>query len=225
MSCESRHAYCLPCIQNFMDEFFRRHSAPVCHSTFCNYELSPHDIAFLPLTRRVSDRLLPLARGQQRPQCPQCHLYIDVNETEEFYNHTDVCDGDLISCQYCFHPYAIDQLDAHTQRCENDKSSSNDKLINFVTKRTKYSFTKEQITLFVRQKQAHTFSKIDPLEIINALTEFGTRIFISSKVSIVGFFLFPRTDLSLRFTNERMRCLHGSTILRRYLRVRLSGES
>ena len=160
-----------------MEKYFLRRSPPLCHPTKCDYELSAHDIAFLPLVRRVSDRLLQLARGQQRPQCPHCQLYIDVNETEEFYNHIDVCNGDLISCRYCFHRYSTDQLESHVTRCENDRSSSGDKLINYVTKRTKYPFKKEQISLFIRQKQSRNYGRTDPFEIINALTEYGTNSF------------------------------------------------
>lgn len=176
ISCPSRHIYCFGCLQSFMEKYFRRASVPLCHPSNCDYELSSHDIAFLPLVRRISDRLLQLARGQQRPQCPHCRLYIDVNETEEFYRHIDSCNGDLIACRFCFHRYSIDQLNAHLPRCENDKSSSMDKLVNYITQRTKYPFKKEQINLFVRQKQTRTYSKLDPFEIINALTEYGIPI-------------------------------------------------
>jgi hypothetical protein len=173
MSCPSRHIYCLTCLQYSMEKFARTRSIPLCHLTLCDYELSRCDIAFIPLERRISDRLFQLAKGQQRPQCSKCYFYIDVNEIEDFYDHIDGCDGDLVPCKYCFCPYSIDQLEDHTVQCRNDKSSQNDKLVYFIMKRTKYPFTKEQIQIFIQQKKKKDSGDLDPLTVVNALAVFG----------------------------------------------------
>jgi len=155
-----------------MEEFARNRLVPLCHPTLCDYELSRHDIASIPLARRISDRLLKLAKGQQRPQCPKCHFYIDINENDDFYEHVDIC-GDLIPCEYCLCPYLIDQLENHTIQCRNDKSSENDKLINFIEKKIKYPFTKEQIRFFIQQKTKENCVNLDPLSVVDALAVFG----------------------------------------------------
>jgi hypothetical protein len=81
--CPSRHVYCLSCLRYSMEEFARKRLVPVCHLPRCDYELSRHDISLIPLERRISDRLLPLVKGQQRPQCEKCRFYI--NEDDDYY--------------------------------------------------------------------------------------------------------------------------------------------
>jgi len=140
-----------------MEEFARNCLIPLCHSTLCDYELSRHDISLIPLERRISDRLLKLAKGQQRPQCSKCHFYIDINDCEDYYEHIDIC-GEHIPCEYCLCSYSIDQIENHTIQCRNDKSSKNDKLINFIINKTKYPFTKEQIQFFIQQEKKKIMS-------------------------------------------------------------------
>jgi hypothetical protein len=158
-----------------MEKFARTRSVPLCHLTQCDYELSRYDISFIPLERRISDRLFQLAQGQQRPQCSKCRFYIDVNELEDFYDHIDSCDGDLIPCKYCFCPYSNDEFDNHQVQCRKDKSSQNDKFVHFIMKRTKYPFTREQIQIFIQQEKKNT-DDLDPLNIVYALAVFGKNL-------------------------------------------------
>jgi hypothetical protein len=186
MSCHSRHIHCLPCLQRSMEEFARNRETPVCHKTLCDYELSRHDISLIPLERRLSDRLLKLVKGQQRPLCLKCHFYIDINDNETFDDHVESCD-DHIPCEYCHLPFVFQQLENHAIRCRSDKTSKNEKLTNFVLKRTKYPFTKEQIRFFIEQQiKTNARMSLDPFAIITALAEFGNlfSIFKKNKINI-----------------------------------------
>jgi hypothetical protein len=164
-----------------MEKFVRTRSVPLCHFTICDYELSRFDIAFIPLERRISDRLLRLAKGQQRPQCSKCQFYIDANELEDFYDHIDNCDGDLTRCRYCSCPYSIDELDNHRAPCREDRSSQNDKLIQFIMKRTKYPVTKEQIRIFIQQER-NDAGDVDPLTVVYTLAAFGKNFILKKKL-------------------------------------------
>ena len=155
-----------------MDEFARNRSVPVCHVTLCDYELSRHDISSIPLERRLSDRLLKLAKGQQRPLCPKCHFYVDFNENEDFDEHVESCD-DLIPCEYCQLPYPFNKVENHAQQCRHDPTSNNEKLANFLLTRTKYPFTIEQIRLFIQQQSKNPRASLDPSSIVESLAVYG----------------------------------------------------
>ena len=176
IACHSRHIHCLSCLQRSMDEFCRNRQTPVCHTTLCDYEFSRHDISLIPLERRLSDRLLKLVKGQQRPLCPKCHFYIDINN-DTYDEHVESCD-DLIPCEYCHLPFSFNQLENHALQCRNDKTSSTEKLTNFLLTRTKYPFTKEQIRFFIeQQRKNNSRMSLDPQTIVTALAEFGNFIF------------------------------------------------
>jgi hypothetical protein len=161
-----------------MEEFARNREAPVCHKRLCDYELSRHDISSIPLERRLSDRLLKLSKGQQRPLCLKCNFYININDNENFDEHVESCD-DLIPCEYCQFPYPFKQLENHTLQCRSDTTSHNEKLINFVLTRTKYPFTKEQIRIFIQQQSKNPRNQLDPSSIIEALAIFGNLFLFS----------------------------------------------
>jgi hypothetical protein len=173
MACHSHHNHCLSCIKNSMEEFARNRETPVCHKTKCDYQLSRHDISSIPLERRLSDRLLKLVKGQQRPFCSKCQFYIDINDNENFDEHFELC-NDLIPCEYCQLPYSFNQLEIHTAQCRNDKISLKEKLTNFIVPRTKYPFKKEQIRFFIEQRNKNNSRmSLDPHSIIEALAVFG----------------------------------------------------
>jgi hypothetical protein len=155
-----------------MEEFARNRETPICHKTLCDYELSRHDISSIPLERRLSDRLLKLVKGQQRPLCPKCYFYIDINDNENFDEHIESC-GELIPCEYCQLPYPFNKLENHARQCRHEQISLNEKLINFILIRTKYPFTKEQIRIFIQQQNKNHRNKLDPLSIIEGLAIFG----------------------------------------------------
>jgi hypothetical protein len=155
-----------------MEEFAQTRSTPVCHSGLCDYELSRHDISLIPLERRLSDRLLKLVKGEQRPQCPKCHFYINLNNNEDLDEHIQFCE-ELIPCEYCQLPYSFNKLEDHVKECRNENLSNNEKLLNFVLIRTRYPFTKEQIHFFIQQQSKNRLNCLDPLSIIDGLAVFG----------------------------------------------------
>lgn len=172
IACDSNHIHCLSCLRESMDEFVRNRQTPICHKSLCDYELSRHDISSIPLERRLSDRLLKLVKGEQRPLCLKCNFYININENENFDDHIELC-NDLIPCEYCQLPYSFNQLEDHTKQCRSDQTSSNEKLINFILPRTKYPFTKQQITIFIQQHKKNPRNYLDPHSIIHALAVYG----------------------------------------------------
>ncbi|CAF0935591.1 unnamed protein product [Rotaria sordida] len=173
INCHSHHNHCLVCLQRSMEEFARNGQAPVCHKSLCDYEFSRYDISLIPLERRISDRLLKLVKGQQRPHCSKCRFYIDLNQCEDFDEHVESCD-DLIPCEYCQLPYPFKQLEIHASECQHDKTSYNEKLTNFILNKTKYPFTKNQIRHFIDQQSKNSHSDMDPWSIIDALAIFGS---------------------------------------------------
>ena len=177
-----------------MTEFCRTQSIPVCHLRLCDYQLSRHEISLIPLERRISDRLLKLVKGEQRPRCSKCHFYIHINDNEDFDEHIQSCE-ELIPCEYCQLPYSFKKLEIHARQCRTDHSSQNDKLINFVLTRTKYPFTKEQIRSFIQQKNKNRQHSLDPLSIIDDLAVFGIE-YIYIFVSLIILYLF-RIDFSI----------------------------
>ncbi|CAM2721844.1 unnamed protein product [Rotaria socialis] len=170
ISCHSHHNHCLVCLQRSMEEFVRNGETPVCHKRLCDYQLSKYDISLIPLERRLSDRLLKLVKGQQRPFCSKCRFYVDLNE--HFDEHIELCD-DLIPCEYCQLPYLFKQLENHARQCQHDPTSQNEKLANFILTRTKYPFTKDQIRLFIQEQKKNSLSSLDSWSIIEALAVFG----------------------------------------------------
>lgn len=74
-----------------METYVENQSIPQCHPTLCDFQLSRYDILFIPLERRLSDQILALVPDQQNVRCPICLSSIDVNNDDEFYEHTIVC--------------------------------------------------------------------------------------------------------------------------------------
>ncbi|CAF3947026.1 unnamed protein product [Rotaria sp. Silwood1] len=137
-----------------------------------NYQLYIFHHSLIPLERRISDRLLKLVKGQQRPFCSRCRFYIDLNQCEDFDEHVESCD-DLIPCEYCQLPYPFKQLENHARACQHDATSDYEKLTNFILTKTKYPFTKEQIRHFIEQQSKNGQLNLDPWSIIDALAIFG----------------------------------------------------
>ncbi|CAF4747147.1 unnamed protein product, partial [Rotaria sp. Silwood2] len=173
INCHDHHNHCLLCLQRSMEEFVRNSQTPVCHKTLCDYELSRYDISLMPLERRVSDRLLKLVKGQQRPFCSKCRFYIDLNQYEDFDEHIQSCE-DLIPCEYCQLPYPFKQLEDHTRQCQHANTSHYEKLTHFVLTKTKYPFPKDQIRHFIEQQRKNGQENLDPWSIIDALAIFGS---------------------------------------------------
>ena len=172
MTCAHRHCYCLSCLQRSMAEFVRHSAVPVCHPTLCDHLLSRHDVAVIPLERRLSDQLFKLVRGEQRPQCSHCHFYVDVQHDDDFHQHVDSCDS-LIPCEVCQLPYPFLQLETHVQHCQHDPTSEQEKLTMFLLPRTKYPFTRDQIRFYIEQEHKTCHDQLDPLTLVNKLAEFG----------------------------------------------------
>ena len=172
ISCENLHKYCLKCLTNSMEEFYRKRETPLCPIERCSYELSRHDISLIPLQRSISNRLMELAKGEQRPLCDKCLFYIDLNGNETLNDHVEMC-GELIPCEFCQLPYSFIQLENHALQCQHDSSSFHEKLLCFVLIRTKYPFTKEQIRIYIQRKYPNYRNEIDPHSIIDSLAVYG----------------------------------------------------
>ena len=156
-----------------MDAFLESKTVPVCHSMFCDYQLSRHDLTLIPLEEHTFQRLLALVKIQRRPQCPRCHFYVDFDNTSNFHHHVDSCNLETaIVCDYCHCPQETNQLDEHLRQCRNDPMHRQRKLVDFVILRTKYPFSPQEIDFFIEvQKKNHR--PIDALSIVEALAEFG----------------------------------------------------
>ena len=176
ISCDNKHKYCLTCLQISLENFARTRQTPICHRQLCDYELSHHDISLIPLQRHISDRLLKLARGQQRPLCSKCNFYVNINENETFDDHFELC-GDLIPCEFCQMPYSFIRLENHAIQCRSDSSSSREKLVCFLLTRTRYPFSKEQIRMYLQRQYPNQRNDIDPHKIIHSLAVYGNSIF------------------------------------------------
>ena len=174
--CDFLHKYCLQCLQRSMQEFARNGQAPVCHLSRCDYLLSRFDISSIPLERRLSDRLLKLAKGQQRPYCSKCHFYVNITNDQSFDDHLDSCD-ELIPCEYCGLPFSFRQLEVHSTQCAGDTTSRDEKLANFILTRTRYPFTKDQIRFFIQQQSKNPLANLEPFSIVNDLAVFGSFLF------------------------------------------------
>jgi hypothetical protein len=140
---------------------------------FCDYQLSRHDLSLIPLEQDTFGRLLTLVQNQQRPQCPRCHFYIDLDIIADFNQHVDSCDlENAVPCDYCHCPYVITQFDEHVRQCRNDPMHRQQKLVDFILSRTKYPFSPQQIDFFIEiQKKNHR--PIDAFSVVGALAEFG----------------------------------------------------
>ena len=156
-----------------MNDFVASSSAPVCPATFCNYELSRHDLSSIPFEQRLFRRLQPLIRTRRRPQCPQCGFYVELSNITDLDQHIESCDVDnLIPCEFCYCPQTIEQWEEHSRQCRNDPTQRRHGLIEFLLPRTKYPFSAQQIDLFI-EKQKRNDLPIDAHSIVEALAEFG----------------------------------------------------
>ncbi|CAF3501844.1 unnamed protein product [Rotaria sp. Silwood1] len=175
LPCQSRHIYCLKCLQKSMNEYIQSNTAPVCHSTLCDYELSRYDVACLPLEADMIKRLLTCVKSTQRAKCPLCSFYVDFNIMDDLQKHAATCNSEnFIPCEYCHCPYNIYQLDDHSRQCRNVPSSQQQQaLIDFILPRTKYPLTAQQIRVFIEHRKK-TRLPLDPHSIIETLAEFDS---------------------------------------------------
>jgi hypothetical protein len=163
-----------------MNEFLRSHSTPVCHSNFCDYELSRHDLCCIPLERSSFRRLMSLVKNNRRPKCPRCQFYIDLKNISDLNEHIESCNPEnMIPCEHCCCPQELSQYEEHLQQCQYDQAGQQQKLIDFIQCRTEYPFSERQIQSFIEiNRQNNSF--LDPLSIVEALAQFGKlRVFPS----------------------------------------------
>ncbi|CAF1455451.1 unnamed protein product [Rotaria magnacalcarata] len=170
--CRSHHIYCLKCLQNSMNEYIQSNTAPVCHSTLCDYEFSRYDVACIPLEADTIKRLSNCVKITRRPQCPICSFYIDFNTMDDFQKHVASCNlENFIPCEYCHCPYNVHRLNDHSQQCRSaPRSQQLQALIDFILPRTKYLATAQQIRVFIAHRKK-TRAAIEPHAIIDALAE------------------------------------------------------
>jgi hypothetical protein len=197
--CRSQHIYCFFCLRNSMNEFIRSHSTPVCHSNFCDYQLSRHDLCCIPLERSSFRRLVSLVKSERRPKCPRCQYYIDLKNISDLDEHIESCNlENLIPCEHCFCPQEISEYEEHLQQCQYDEKGQQQKLINFIECRTEYPFSERQIQSFIEINRRNNLS-LDPLSIVEALAEFGKLlVFFSIDFNSYSNIDFCRRCLSLR---------------------------
>lgn len=173
ISCQSNHIYCFRCLYNAMNRYLAAQSTPLCHSTSCDYQLSRHDLAYIPLTQRMFRQLSLLVKTQRRPQCPRCHFYVDLQEIVDLDQHIESCHPeDVVPCEYCNCPQELTLYEEHCRQCRNDRSGRQENLVNFILPRTKYPFTAKQIDYFIETKKK-TKSNISPLSIVEELAQYG----------------------------------------------------
>ena len=204
MGCDHKHEYCLKCLKDSMEDFARNRESPICHRQLCDYQLSRHDISLIPLQRHISDRLLRLAKGEQRPFCSKCQFYVNINENEMFDDHFEQC-GDLIPCEFCQMPYSFIQLENHALQCRSEQASFQEKLISFLLLRTKYPFSKEQLRIYLQKEYSNQRDDIDPQHIVRSLAVYGnsTNIFFSLKL-IEKFDLLKVQHFRMKFPPENV---------------------
>ena len=157
-----------------MNEFIQSNTAPVCHSTFCDYELSRYDVECLPLETDIIKQLLACVKNARRPQCPLCLFYVDFKGVSDLQNHTTSCNVDnLIPCEYCYSLVRPYQLSDHTKQCRNlSTSQRRQALIEFILPKTKYPLTAQQMRIFIENRNKNGLP-LDPRSIVNALAELG----------------------------------------------------
>jgi hypothetical protein len=157
-----------------MNEYIQSNTAPVCHSTLCDYELSRYDVACLPLEASTIQRLLTCVKNTQRAQCPLCLFYLDFNTMADLEKHTATCNPEsLVPCEHCHCLFNMHRLDAHTRQCRTvPHSQHQQELIDFILPRTKYPLTGPQIRVFIEHRKKNRLP-LDPHSIVDALAEFG----------------------------------------------------
>lgn len=174
MSCRTSHIYCLKCLERSMNEFIQSNTAPVCHTAFCDYELSLYDVECLPVQADVKQRLLPLVKNTQRPQCPFCQFYVEFKTMDDLNRHATGCTPDnMVECEFCHCLHHRNRLRDHQQQCRNEsRSQQQQALIAFMLPRTKYPITPQQLRVFLDYRRSNHLPS-DLHSLINALAEFG----------------------------------------------------
>ena len=157
-----------------MNAYIQSNTAPICHSTFCDYELSRHDVSCLPIESDTIKRLLTLIKSTQRPQCPLCLFYVNFDSMGDLERHAASCNSEnLVPCEYCYCLYNINRLDEHARQCRNvPRPQQQQALIDFILPRTKYPFTAQQIRVFIEHRKKSGLL-LDPHSIVDALVELG----------------------------------------------------
>ncbi|CAF0760021.1 unnamed protein product [Adineta steineri] len=170
--CRFHHLYCFQCLYKSMNEYLISKTTPTCHRIHCNYQLSRYDLACIPLTQRMYQKLLSLIQNQQRPQCPRCHFYIDFKNINDLDEHIEFCHPeDFLPCEYCHCPQKITLYEEHSQQCHHDQTGRQQKLVEFILSRTKYPFSVQQIEFFI-ETQKKTKKILNALNIVEQLAEF-----------------------------------------------------
>lgn len=157
-----------------MKEFVASKTMPLCHSTFCDYQLSRYDLACIPLTQRMFQQLLPLVQTQKRPQCPRCRFYVEIQQIADLDQHIESCHPEnMIPCEYCYCPMDFSEYEQHRQQCASDGAGRQQKLVEYILPRTKYPFRAQQIDFFIENKKKTHHSIIHSLSIVEELAEYS----------------------------------------------------
>lgn len=182
--CRSQHIYCFRCLFMAMNQYLTLQIAPVCNINVCDYQISRHDLACIPLTQRMFRKLLALIKTQQRPQCPRCRFYVDLQQITDLDEHLESCRPEnMIPCELCYCPQESTTYDEHRQLCRYDRTGRQQRLIDFILPRTKYPFSARQIDYFIEnQKKVHR--RLNPLSIVEDLAVYGK------------FFVCPLTNIN-----------------------------
>ncbi|CAM4783822.1 unnamed protein product [Rotaria magnacalcarata] len=172
--CRLNHIYCFQCLYTAMKEFLASKLMPVCHAAFCDYQLSRYDLACIPLTQRMFHQILPLVQTQQRPQCPRCCFYVEIQQIVDLDQHIESCHPEnMVPCEYCYCPTDFSEYEEHRQQCASDGTGRQQKLVEYILPRTKYPFRAQQIDFFIENKKKDHHSIIHPLSIVEELAEYN----------------------------------------------------
>lgn len=156
-----------------MNEFLETKSIPVCHPTFCDYQLSRIDLSTMPFDAPMLQNLTTLVQTCRRRQCHLCHFYVDANSITDFNQHVAFCTlENAVHCTYCHCPQELSHFDEHVRQCRNELMHRQQNLVDFILPRTKYPFNAHQLDFFIEmQKKNHL--PIDARSIVEALANFG----------------------------------------------------
>lgn len=172
IGCSNNHHYCWSCFHKSLCDYVKNDLSPVCHRNKCDYSLSIYELSLIPMERHLSDRLVQLARGKQRPKCSKCQFYIDCRDSNDLHQHMIECQ-ELIPCEFCCLPYAMNKLEEHSLKCRLDSRPWINKWMNFIQVRCKYPLTKRQICHVLERNQYD--SSMQPHALISQLAELGKR--------------------------------------------------
>lgn len=172
--CPFQHKYCHRCIEKKANQSIDSKIPPLCHSAFCNYELTRYDVWCLPLNATQKNELLACVKNKARQQCIICGFYIDCVEQDSFQKHVARCDVENHEpCGKCHVPMNRSRLNDHRQKC--DKTTSYARILSYVEflePRTKYPRESHEIRYFIDYLRAQRLST-GAHNIIDTLAQFG----------------------------------------------------